>query len=54
MGRYGGVIDIASFLQTPPYTYTFTVIITDPDNKWDETSCFVDWPTDLHSLDGMP
>jgi hypothetical protein len=30
-----------------PYTYTFTVIISDPDNKWDETSCFVDWPTDL-------
>jgi len=43
----GGVIDISTFLQTPPYTYTFTVIISDPDNKWDETSCFVDWPTDL-------
>ncbi|MFZ1037588.1 MAG: hypothetical protein WAN57_10320 [Smithella sp.] len=41
-------IDIPSFLQTPPYTYTFTVIISDPDNKWDEISCFVDWPTDLH------
>jgi hypothetical protein len=41
-------IDIASFLQTPPYTYTFTVIISDPDNKWDEISCFVDWPKDLH------
>jgi hypothetical protein len=41
-------IDLASFSQTPPYTYTFTVIISDPDNKWDETSCFVDWPKDLH------
>ncbi|MGD0169199.1 MAG: hypothetical protein ABSE54_05690 [Smithella sp.] len=44
----GGFIDIPSFLQTPPYTYTFTVLISDPDNKWDEISCFVDWPTDLH------
>jgi hypothetical protein len=43
--RPGGVIDLTSFLQTPPYTYTFTVIISDPDNKWDERSCFVDWPT---------
>ena len=47
----GGVIDISSYLQTPPYTYTFTV--TEPETvsgitttwTWDEKSCFVDWPT---------
>jgi len=50
---HGGVIDIPLFLQTPPYTYTFTV--TAPETvlgitttwTWDEKSCFVDWPTDL-------
>ena len=38
----GGVIDIAS-LPTAPFTYTFT--ITDSETAWEETSCFVDWPT---------
>jgi len=49
--RPGGVIDLASFLQTPPFTYTFTV--TEPETvseitttwTWDEKSCFVNWPT---------
>jgi hypothetical protein len=32
---------------TPPYIYTFTV--TDSEsNTWQETSCFVDWATDLY------
>ena len=42
-------IDIASYLQTPPYTYTFNVIISATDNEWDEKSCFVDWPTALYT-----
>jgi hypothetical protein len=45
----GGVIDISTFLQTPPYTYTFNVIISATDNEWDEKSCFVDWPTALYT-----
>jgi len=39
-----GVLDISS-LPTAPFTYTFT--ITDSGTTWEETSCFVDWPTDL-------
>jgi len=47
----GGVIDISSLIEKPPYTYTFTV--TEPETvsgitttwTWDEKSCFVDWPT---------
>jgi len=53
-------IDIASYLQTPPYTYTFTV--TEPETvsgitttwTWDEKSCFVDWPTDLSTKLATP
>ncbi|MGP8153602.1 MAG: carboxypeptidase regulatory-like domain-containing protein [Smithella sp.] len=34
---------------TPPYTYTFNVIISAPDNERDERSCFVDSPTNLYT-----
>lgn len=38
------VIDTA-LLPADPFTYTFTV--KDSATQWEETSCFVDWPTDL-------
>ncbi|HUN53646.1 MAG TPA: hypothetical protein VMU29_00670 [Smithella sp.] len=36
-------------LYSPPFTYTFTVVISDPSNKWDEITCFVDLPTNLYT-----
>jgi hypothetical protein len=46
-GEWSTAIDIGSS-PSSPYTYTFTVIVSDPDNKWDEKACFVDRPTNLY------